>query len=494
MGRLLGVLFGLVALVFLAGCGATPTVALLDWTFVPPGGEAREVRFPAHVDGWLPHAPCTYRLLRDVTLEPALRGRTLTLVLPTLPARARLWANGTEVADLDPLWESDYRSVGPHRFRIAPEATAQGELHLELEVRHVWTQSGWVDAVPQLSATVDGDPRSLVVRALNLTLSTTAFVVSLLMALSYAIIFLFGGRHRYAAWFVVAAAAGASYPAFLMGITQGLFGVYDAAVMGASMTLATYASVRFVHGHCGLGPPHWLWELLFAVVFVNAVVASGPFVATYVSGPAVMALMLVSAAYQTALFLRMVRTRRPTHVWLVPLAWPLATVSGFVDFAAWFGLGELLGGVRFGAGPGVLSLVQSVALSREFIVSARQRDELNRALAAQVDALKTSNDEIRLLNDELRRQVSQRSEEILSALRPCTPARPPSSPAPWWRVATACCGASGPAAWAWCTKPNATAMGAAWPSRPCPSPESRGSSSASSARRGRWPRCPIPTW
>lgn len=419
----------LVLLGWLAGCGGSEDVLRLpQWTLVGPTGERDSISLPAHYDERLPDEPSTYRLITRVDVPPTWRGETLTLAIPYLPALADLRVNGELRPPLDHGRLEDYRAVGPHRWNVPPELSDAEVLRLELEVEHRWTQAAWFDSVPRLSPTTRGDVAFLRARALNAVFGLTGLAAILLVCFSYGVIFLSArSRARPAGWFALEAAAGASYPAFVLGVTQPLFGVYDGAVMGAALVLATIGNVYFVHGYCNLGPPHPVWKWSVPVCALAYVVAPGPFEMTYGAAPASIALMLANCVYQTVIFVRLsCRAERPKlHEWVVPIAWPLAHAFAAADFAAWAGLGEIFGGIRAGAlGIGIISLLQTLALSREYILSLSRSDRLNAELALRVELMKAKAREVEHLNDELRRQIEGRSAQLARALTRLAAAEP----------------------------------------------------------------------
>lgn len=409
------------AFLALAGCARGEVLNLHDWTLKPPdGGVSIAVHLPAHIDVWLPDRPVTYRLAKQVFLPPTFRCRDLTLAIPSLPGLATLEVDGDGVPALDTPRAGDYRSPGAQRWHIPASATRAEVIDLELAVDYTWTQAGWLDSVPRLSPTPQGDDAFLWGRVFNTVAVAAGFATILLLSCSYWIIFASGKRRRPAfGWFALESLTGAFYPGFVLGLTQPIFGIADAPIMGACLSIATFANVQFVHAHCQLGPPRRAWAYAaLASVLAYATVGGGPFTMTYFGWPATVALMATSAVYQVGIMVRLFRGGRPPlHTWIVPLSWPLAFISACADLTAWLGLGEILGGLRMGSlGIGLIALQQSVALSREYILALDQADRLNSELAARIRALETKNKEVSVLNEELRRQIASRSDEFATAL------------------------------------------------------------------------------
>jgi serine/threonine protein kinase len=111
------------------------------------------------------------------------------------------------------------------------------------------------------------------------------------------------------------------------------------------------------------------------------------------------------------------RTDRPVHAFVLIASWAALGVFGSVDFLAWLGAGEIFAGLR-GACLGIVCIAtfQSAILSRDLLDALRQSDQLNAELAARVQALEDKNAEVSVLNAELRRQISARSEQMAMVL------------------------------------------------------------------------------
>jgi serine/threonine protein kinase len=102
-------------------------------------------------------------------------------------------------------------------------------------------------------------------------------------------------------------------------------------------------------------------------------------------------------------------------------------VLGVSDFAVWDGFGQPFAGLEtadlciF-----LISFLQTAALSLEHTASLRQTELLATDRAAKILELEARNRDVLLLNDELRRQIGERSRQLSADLR----AHPSDAPAP----------------------------------------------------------------
>jgi tRNA A-37 threonylcarbamoyl transferase component Bud32 len=413
-----GPIVWLAALVLvLVGCSKPDDVlSLRQWTFTGPEGASHPVTIPVHVDTELPRAPSIFTLRTRVDLPPSYRGRPLTLAIPFWQAHIVARFDGVVARELDPESPDTYRTLGPARWEVA--AVDADHVDVELRVASTWTQAGWIDSAPRLSATLDGDATWLWWRQFHATTDLGSFVTILLVGLSYAVIFLSGRARRASGWFAIEALVGAGYPAFELGYLERVFGTADVSAIGVMLSVATVANVHFVHAHCKLPTPTRLWWVGLAAVVVASVAFAGPFSATRIVAPMTVLFMLVNAVHQTRVFGQIVRAPdRRLHPWIVPLSWPLACLLSMGDFGGWVGLGGVVGELRGASlGIGFISLLQSIALSREYTLALTHADFLNRELAQQVEALQATNREIGHLNEDLRRHIATHSQSLVEAL------------------------------------------------------------------------------
>lgn len=423
MGKLVQIWIGLV-IASLLGCSAKhatePDILRLDrWVF-ESAVDSRDVELPIHLDDAVPHEPSTYSLTTDLELPADFQGRPLTLAVPHLLAHVELSVDGEPIPAMDATDPDAYRTLGPHRWRIPATHTAEPIVSLRLEVQSTWTQAAWLDSIPRLSTAPAGDPHFLRAKTLNGALGIFGFIALLLTGFAHAVVYLSArSRSKAAGLFTVEALGGATYPAFVCGLLEPVFGVYDGAVMGVGLILTTTANLYFVHEYCGLGPLSRRWWLVGALVASPYLFLGGPFVMTNTAALVTIAVMVANCVYQLVITARLLRRDEPApvHLWIVPLAWPLANLLGLTDFASWLGLGEHVGDLRSGSlGIGLVALVQTIALSRQHVFALRRADRLNAELQRRLDLLQTKNAEVERLNQDLRRQIEGRSTDLAAAL------------------------------------------------------------------------------
>jgi serine/threonine protein kinase len=408
------------------GCHARSdgVFAIPRWSADLPGRhEPLDVTLPAHLDAFLPRGPAEYVLRTSVEVPPAMRGLPLTLAIAHMPAVATLKVDGNEAVAVDASTFDSYRSSGPLRWRIPEDASRDGHLDLELHVSHRFVRSAWIDSVPELTSHPLGGAGLAAVQAFNTTAAIGALAAALFVAFFYAVLFLSLRDKRRASygWFALGALCGLPYPAFLLGISQPLFGVYEGPFMMGFLVLGSLAAMAFSRAYVNAPPPSRAWIFVFLAAVVVAVVARSPFVSILVMGPVVVAITLAGVLAQILFLVRLRRERAvqrpPAMIYFIAFAWPATVLLGLPDILAWLGQGEPSYGVRTAClGIMGISLYQAVALSREHLVSLKRADELNVELGDRVKLLQVKHREVELLNDELRRQIAARSRDLAEKL------------------------------------------------------------------------------
>jgi serine/threonine protein kinase len=421
----------LVSVLFLglatSGCSARPeeTLAVARWTAEVPGHPESQLTLPAHLDALLPSSPTDYVLRSKVEVPPAMRASSLTLAVAHMPAMATLEVDGSEAVPVDASPLDAYRATGPQRWRIPHDASKDGELELALHVRHRFVGSAWIDSVPVLTNHPAGGARLAAVHAFDTVSATGALAASLFVGFFYAVFFVSLRDRRRASygWFALAALCGMPYPAFLLGLTQPVFGVYEGPFMTVSLILGSLAAMAFSRAYVGAPPPSRVWIGVFALAAVASVVSRSPFVSILVMAPVGMAVTVATTAAQGAFLVRLRRAesrgrpKPPASIYAIAFAWPVTVVLGLPDILAWVGRGEPTGGIRTAClGIMGISLHQALSLSREHLVSLKRADELNVELGERVKLLQDKHREVELLNDELRRQIAARSRELAEKL------------------------------------------------------------------------------
>ncbi|MCA9587518.1 MAG: protein kinase [Myxococcales bacterium] len=404
----------------ISGCARGDAVELPAWTLEVPGAAPEPITLPAHFfDKLGPHA-ATYVLRSRLAVPERMRGHALTLTAAHMTARAELYVDGERAVAIDDAPFDRYRQTGPHRWRIAESTSRRPELELEIRAEHRMWANGWIDGVPELSASPSGRSDVSDVHTFNSVAAvgalTTAFVVTLLYGFLF--VSLRDERRKAYGFFAVGAACGMSYPAFVLGLTQPVFGNYEAAFMTVALVLGSVAAMFFTRAYCGAPPPSRAWWAVVALSAVGAVIVRDPFRAVLFMGPVVIVVTLAHLVSQQIFLARTWRSKsRPRNIATIALAWPATVLLGAPDIAAWLGQGERTGGLRTACiGITAISLWQAMALSREHLTALKRADDLNRELTHRLDALETKNREVEHLNDELRRQIAARSRELAEKL------------------------------------------------------------------------------
>ena len=398
------------------GCGEAGT-EIDRWELrVGDQGASATVDLPHHLP--IPDRPCTYVLSTRFEVPEQDRGAPLTLVLQHLYASVSVRADGRDTIAIDPESTARYRSSGMQRFVLPAEITSRDAIDLEIVVDHRWTQSAWFDVAPRIARGAAGDARFRLVRALNDGFAIAGISASLVCGFVYVLVFSFDRRRRAEGWFALESTLAAVYAAFNLGILQGLVGVYDAPLTNLGLAGSAIAAVHFTHAQFHLGPPHPAWRWATALSLVSVLVAGGPFTDTGGAARVTMSIMTANCIVQTWYFIKFVRAKpRPIGLVLVTLTWPISCVLALPDFCAWLGFGEILGGLR-GAPLGVafVSFSGFLAMSRDLVGTNRRVDHLNAELSTRVSLLEAKHQEVRELNDELRRQISARSANLADML------------------------------------------------------------------------------
>ncbi len=399
-------------------------IPVRSWQADLPGGRAPiAVELPAHLDDHLPRSPSRYVLRTRVELPGALRGRSLTLAVPHMPAIATLRVDGTEATAIDANAFDVYRATHPHRWRIPPEATQDGAVDLELTVQHTMSRSGWFDAEPVITTHPLGGRGVAALRMFNTVAAMGAVGAATVVALLYGFLFLLLRRDRVRrapyGWFALGATCGMAYPAFVLGITQPVLGIYEAPFMMIALVLGSNAAMWFTRTYVDGPRPSRAWWAVLGAVLGIAIVTRSPFFSIGVMSLVVLAVTVANAFAQLVFLARLRRTAQkvPATLYGIAFAWPATVALGLPDILAWLGQGEPLGGLRIAClGIMWLSLYQAAALSREHLLALKRADELVAELAERVRLLQAKHREVELLNDELRRQIAARSRELAEKL------------------------------------------------------------------------------
>ena len=126
---------------------------------------------------------------------------------------------------------------------------------------------------------------------------------------------------------------------------------------------------------------------------------------------------LVNVAYQVPLGWKIWREKKALAAIVISVSWACLGVLGMPDLCAWGGLGEIAGGLRGACvGLAIVAFMQAIVLSVEHMRTLARADELNESLSNRVEALRSKNEEVSRLNEELRRQIGARADALAMAL------------------------------------------------------------------------------
>ena len=408
--------------ILVMGCAQPEALVVPTWTLHVVGVEGKEttVTLPTHLDdGRVPDRDVGYVLVTDVTLPPSMRGRDLDFVQPALLATVSLEVDAAPVLSQGVELARGYRTLGTHVWRLPAETTHGSSIHLVMIVEHRWTQSAWIDIRPEIVLAGELPVRVRVAQWLTPVGSICGAITLALIGITWLIVSLVDRRREAYFWFGLQGIGAAFYALFAGGFTQLVFGRYDLPVMVMALTGAAVSSLHFTHAFFELRRPSRAWAAAFVVCgIVLPAVASGPFSATQVLGPPVVALVVATIARQLVLCTRLVwRHHDRWSAIIFLLSWSSLVLTAWPDCIVWVGGGDVLAGGRSApVGLASFAFFSSLLLSRNHIRSLNRSDALNAELAARVAQLDARRVEIEHLNTELRRQIADRASQIYSAL------------------------------------------------------------------------------
>ena len=396
--------------VLLLGCSSTESISLTEWTFRTETSAPTPIVLPQHFDARLPNARSQYWL--ETTLRASQDG-DLDLVVPYVAANTTLVVNGRDAPAVgEPELVLGYRRSTPQRFRIV-RYPGENDLALSLRVEHTWTQSAWFDTVPKIVRAGAPDLQSRTIRFLDLDVASFAFAVLAQVALTYLFVFLIDRRRRTYFWFGVQGLAAAYYPFFVLGHSQ-LVSHFDVNLLTIFLSSASVAAVYFTHALFELPRPSRIWLALLAVSLGVALIGHDPFLAPRLAIASAFTITL-TVLYQVWLCAKLFGKKPGAGLLLA--GWLMLGATSWNDLLAWVGGGEHYVGARGACiGLATFSLFQTLLLSRSHVRSLADADALNVQLRRRVEALEESGHEISDLNDELRRQIGDRSRQLFAAL------------------------------------------------------------------------------
>jgi serine/threonine-protein kinase len=407
--------------VFLAlvGCGGDARLDLPRWNFRGPDSKQEiQVVLPTHVNNLLPKRIVPYWLRAEVELPERLRRRPLRLVFPALQAIAEASVNGARATEVYGEVIQRYRRVGPQAWRIPAALSASGKLRLDLRIRHTWVKSAWIDEVPYLLVEGQTDLRTAVVHRFNEITLMVSLTVLFLISFTSLVLWMWDRRLLKSGWLAVQLTAPAVLVLFELGAAQLVFGVYDTAATGVTLVAAIISAAYATHAQFNLGRVPWIWPVLQAVTVGCAFIFPGPFTAPIYLTLVAVFVVAAGLGYQLFITGRLVRQRPPpVNAWVAFVAWILLAGNASFDMLTWMGFGELLGGLQL-KGVGLLSygVLEFVAISRVTVMARLHADDLNVELQQRIQASEEARRQIEVLNEEMRRQVADRSRQLFAAL------------------------------------------------------------------------------
>lgn len=406
-------------LALLAACA--PSGLVISEFELDPGNGASKVAvtLPAHLDAHgVPAHDGHYSLHAKVFLPPELVGHDLDLLIPRLWALASLQVDGRPAVALAPERFETYRRAAPHEFRIDGRASEDGQLDLTLVVEQRWTQSAWFDVEPRLVIAGRRERATFISEVCNQWIAIAGLVTLLQFGFSAFVIFAIDRSRSLYLLFGIQAFAAAIYPAFSLGVSQALFGRFEVPMLGICLTIAGMAAVHFARAFYGLAPIARVWNGIVAVVLLAFAVVNDAYDATRFTGPPTIAILGVVIVFQIITGARQLSRPEVKQAAMVYLGvWVVLALTTWSDFFIWFGLGDVLGGAGLGSlGLMLTALAFAFLLSQRHMESLRRADGLNAELGQRVAELERRGHEVGELNQELRRQVVERSAQIYAAL------------------------------------------------------------------------------
>jgi hypothetical protein len=388
----------------LLGCASSPSTAVHDWTLEVDGRAPRAVKLYDDLGPYLPATPARFVLRTNMAIPPEVRGRELSLTLPWARSLATLRVGDETIEPLE-LWPFDVVRPGGFElvFRIPARLTDGVSLPVALEVMHFDTLSGYVSA-PRLAVSAYGDARAA--RAVNMAAIIGILFVCLVVGAGCLVVFLFQ-RGRLADGYGALMALGVFvFHLGKLGVTQIVDAHDDVHVPIVATTLLCLCGPSFAHAYFSRGrPPGVLLVVLAALGAAQLVLAWPPFAPLAIPAALIDVQIVTAIAYLLWFLQRELRGPLRVDAASMMVTWILVGVSGVLEIYdnvalapfAWL----------------IFVIVQATLLVR---THSRSLHALNLELESRVALLERSNREVASLNDELRRQIGDRSARLAEAL------------------------------------------------------------------------------
>ncbi len=409
--RLVGL--GLLALV--VGCASADGQSIHDVVIVGPEGETTPLRLPARLDraGLLPRRASRYQVRAHVALAPNLVGHELVLVLPSLSARASASIDGEPMGAVRGGATRGYRQRPPLAWSVPGRLTGDGALEVTIFVEHTWTQSAWLTAAPELVVAGHGLGRGTWVERVNLPLAAAGLAVAISVGLVMAWVYLIDRSRRASGYFAIQALAAAVYPAHVSGLLIPL-GRFEVPVMGTGLVIGITAAVYYTHAFFDSPAPSRWWARAAAATIAVFWLSTDPFWSSDIAGRVMVVYLTLTLVIMLVTITRIIRLRGGREAWQYLLPWLSLALSSPPDLLAWAGIADPLAGARCTVVAFVLfPLLLELLLNQQHVGTL---NDANLLLAGQVRDLEARRTEIEQLNNELRRQISDRAGQIQAAL------------------------------------------------------------------------------
>jgi hypothetical protein len=392
----------LVMLVALSCCACTreePVIELTKWTLLTPSGERREVTVPVRFSDADLDARGHALLEGRVSVPVPWRRGPLTLAVVGVIGRASLATGGRTIPSID-LGYSQAWSLSADAASAEPLSLA-----LDLDVRALPS----LPVSPRLSPTDGGDITFRHSRDFDFFSGVVSMSALGLTALIYAALFALDRRRAEHAWVAIQATLSIPVAAAPTGVTLALM-PWTNVVQSFCALAAALGGAAFVRRYFGRARVASGWLAAFGVLVILAAFLRTPNGRTAVVALTVVVVVAVFASAMTMLARESTSGPDRTPAIALAVAWTLLLSSATPDMLVVSGWGDPTAGIRFIAvGLVVYAVIQVLILGRDHIRSLREAE-------ARVKDLEAQRREVGALNEELRRQVAERSRELTEAL------------------------------------------------------------------------------
>ncbi len=399
--RVASVMLMLLVTLLVVGCGSRDGLPVAQWTI----GARFTVTAPTDFGKRIARGG-TITATSDVALPPDFRGRDLSLAINVHWCAPQLSIDGERIDDVARTAFENERSRGGHLYRIPARLTRRDVLPLRLDIVDTYTFCATFLTVPTLAAGDHGPSAYRWVALFNDVAPVAVITAGGLVGVAF-LVFALTSRKRVYAWAAIAAIGSAGSALNQLGVWQLMVG-WRGDVPSCLIAIFTeYAMLRFVAEYFEVRIPEWG---LRAAVVVQAVAV----VLTVRRYDLYLMFAIVSlfafAFLALASWMVAVHGRNRRNSRLLLAAFVLSVVPVLAETTAVAGLPDLTNGAHTAAlGQTIVSLAMLVAFARDF--RSAQGD-----LEAELAATAARGREIASLNDELRRQIAERSRDFADAL------------------------------------------------------------------------------